>query len=1105
MRRSSSVCIFALLAVHLRAEQPVRAWEAKLTLPTYEIGAPDPNPLFDTGRVYQRAHAPIYPYFILDRLTGKKAPKSYDAVYLENEYVKICVLPELGGRLFSAVDKTNGYDFIYRQTVIKPGLVGMLGAWISGGIEWDLPHHHRATTYMRVSHRIEAQPNGGQTVWVGEIELRHRMKWLIGMTLRQGSSAVEITGRLINRTPVANSFLHFANIAVHANPEYQVIFPPGTEYATNHHKKEFSRWPVSDNVYNNIDFRKGIDVSLWKNHPSPISMFAWGGKGDFVAGYDHGKQAGTVHVGSRHNASGMKFFTWGAGTEGKMWDHQLTDADGPYVELMAGAYSDNQPDYAWIQPYETKTFRGYLYPVQRIGSVKAANGAAALNLEVDQARHSIRLRLLTTSAHPKAAILLRAKSSVLLREAVAVGPGRPIAKDIALPAGVAETDLEVTVSSDGKELIRYRPPVPVKAPWPEVVTPPPPAEKIASVEELYLAAQRMEQFHTAGVDPETYYREALRRDPNDTRVNTALGVRLYRKGSYRDAEELLRTALQRSTHNYTTPKDGETWYYLGLALRAEQKLEAARDAFDRAAWSGAWQAAACFQLAEMAAHAGEPGSALEFLDRSLAANPLNIEAHNLRAILARGGGNRIGPVRETLAIDPLDRWAAGDIASSRAESARDPNPAFETALRQLRAGFPAAAAATLSQLAPEKATNPLWHYYLGYASLQSGDTAGADAAFRAAAATPADYCAPFRPEEEGILRAALERNPKDWLALYLLGNTLFDRQPEPAIEAWERSRALHDQFAPVHRNLALGYWRVRKDYGKAAAAMECAIARNPREPRYLLELDQIQEAARIAPAQRLRMMEKRADVVAMRDDALTRMLSLMLIDRQYDRALEVMEKRSFHMWEGIGKFGIHEPFVDAHLGRGQEHLKAGRHREALADFQAALAYPANLGTPQPLRGARYPEIHYWIGAAWEALGDHAKAKQAYAQAVEKGPVLLSAPRPAAIDQPQVFYCLALALRRIGQTADADRLLEMLLAAGLGQLEDKVQLDFFTPYGEPDPLNVRLGQAHYAIALASQGLGNPGRAAAEFDAALRLRPDIVSAARYLPRRPVTKSE
>ncbi len=204
------------------------------------------------------------------------------------------ILPELGGRIFTGRDKTNGYDFIYRQHVIKPALIGMVGAWISGGVEWNIPHHHRASTFMPVDYRLVENADGSKTVWVGEIELRHRMKWLVGLTLCPDRSYLEVTVKLFNRTPLPHSMLYFANVAVHANADYQVIFPPGTEFGTQHAKTRVR--PLADRPASVTAAwtARGVDVSWWKNHPTPVSIFAWNYEDDFFGGYDHGKQAGIV-------------------------------------------------------------------------------------------------------------------------------------------------------------------------------------------------------------------------------------------------------------------------------------------------------------------------------------------------------------------------------------------------------------------------------------------------------------------------------------------------------------------------------------------------------------------------------------------------------------------------------------------------------------------------------------------------------------------------------------------------------------------------------------------------------------------------------------------
>src|SRR5271157_3732219 len=380
----SCLLLFCAAVLCAAATSPagVTVTEKNIDIPTYLVGDPEPNPMFYFGRQSQGAQAPFYPYPMVDSLSGKKVDKTYKIVYLENEYLRIGILPEIGGRLFEGIDKTNGYNFIYRQHVIKPALIGLIGAWISGGIEWNIPHHHRATTFLPVQYRVEDNGAGGKTVWVGELEIRHRMRWAVGYTLRPGKSYLECSVRILNRTPFANTMLCFANVAVHVNENYQVIFPPHTQFVTYHAKNQFTTWPIATTRYNGADFTRGVDVSWYSNHFSANSMFAWNYEDDFFAGYDHGREAGIISVADHHVVPGKKFWTWGNGPRGRMWDHILTDTDGPYIELMAGAYSDNQPDYSWLQPGETKSFRMYWYPFHGIKGVKHANLEAGVNLEV---------------------------------------------------------------------------------------------------------------------------------------------------------------------------------------------------------------------------------------------------------------------------------------------------------------------------------------------------------------------------------------------------------------------------------------------------------------------------------------------------------------------------------------------------------------------------------------------------------------------------------------------------------------------------------------------------------------------------------------------------
>ena len=276
------------------------------------------------------------------------------------------------------------------------------------------------------------------------------MRWAVGYTLRPGKAYLEASLRMVNRTSSVNTMLCFANVAVSTNENYQVIFPPSTQHATYHFKREFTAWPISTTRYSGADFTKGVDVSWYKNHIASNSFFAWNYQDDFFAGYDHGKEAGIMSVADHNVVPGKKLWTWGNGANGKIWDHALTDDDGPYMELMTGAYSDNQPDYSWLQPYETKTFSMNWYPFRDIGGVKKANIEAAVNLDVKDG--NAKVGFYATSAHAAATVMVKAGGKILLQEKVAIGPGKAYVKQVAVPAGVNEHDVVASLSDGGKEL-----------------------------------------------------------------------------------------------------------------------------------------------------------------------------------------------------------------------------------------------------------------------------------------------------------------------------------------------------------------------------------------------------------------------------------------------------------------------------------------------------------------------------------------------------------------------------------------------------------------------------------------------------------------------------
>ena len=204
----------------------VKAWRETVVIPTYEVGTPEKNPIFLEKRVYQGSSGVVYPYPVIERISDEKVDKEWHAIWIENEYIKVMILPELGGRVQMAYDKIKQRHFVYYNHVIKPALVGLTGPWISGGIEFNWPQHHRPSTYLPVDSTIEENADGSVTVWVSETEKMFHQKGMAGFTLRPGKAYLEIKGQLYNRTNVPQTFLWWANPAVAVNDYYRQISMP---------------------------------------------------------------------------------------------------------------------------------------------------------------------------------------------------------------------------------------------------------------------------------------------------------------------------------------------------------------------------------------------------------------------------------------------------------------------------------------------------------------------------------------------------------------------------------------------------------------------------------------------------------------------------------------------------------------------------------------------------------------------------------------------------------------------------------------------------------------------------------------------------------------
>jgi tetratricopeptide (TPR) repeat protein len=963
----------------------VRAWEEQVVIPTYRVPLPDKNPMFLDKRVYQGSSGKVYPNPFTDRVSDVKDDKIYQAVYLENEYIRLMMLPEIGGRIHIGQDKTNGYDFFYRQNVIRPALVGLLGPWISGGVEFNWPQHHRPSTFMPVEHSIEQHEDGSRTVWLTEHEPMNRMKGSVGICLHPGKAIIEAKVRLYNRTPFVQTFLWWANVGIRVHDQYQAFFPPDVTFVADHAKRAMSRYPIARNFYYGVDYTSGVDISWYKNIPVPTSYMVTKSNYDFFGGYDHGKHAGVVHVANRHISPGKKLWTWGNAEFGYAWDRELTDADGPYIELMAGVFTDNQPDFSWLHPYETRTFSQFWYPIQEIGPAKNANRLVAVNLEGNTVGVCATEPLSLT-------VVLTAGGRTALERRVDLAPGRPFIEAIDSSA----PDLLFRVLDErGNEVIRYRPEPRVETELPPPATEPPPPAEIKSNDELYVTGLHLEQYRHATRYPEAYWEEAVRRDPEDARCNNAMGLLHLRRGSFAKAEQYFRTAIARLTRRNPNPCDGEPFYNLGLTLKYQGRLDEAYAAFYKAAWNQPWQSAAYYALACIDCTRSDLARALKHVDLSLRTNADNEKALLLEALISG----------ETVEEHPFDEQTCLDLALDYAEAGlnRQATELIERFIDRTGSMYPMLLYA-LAHFDPEFDTD------------------------RAAAAPP-DYCFPARIEEMLMLESALAKNPADARAHYYLGNLLYDKhRRDEAIDHWEQSCRLDASFSIPWRNLGIAYFNVRRDAGRAIECYECACEANPDDARLLYEFDQLRKRTGAAPEERLARLAQRRDLVAQRDDLTAELVTLYNQTGQSVRALDLLETRRFHPWEG-GEGLVSGQYVMAHFLLGRECLGRNEPAEALVHFEAARHYPHNLGEGKHLH-TRETHLDYYAGLALAELGRRDEALGAWRAAANSG-------------GDGVFACYRnCALRKLGRESEAVAGFRALGEAADRQLTTEAKIDYF---------------------------------------------------------------
>ncbi len=1000
--------------------------ETIVSIPTYKLAKPEKSPLFIEKRAYQGSTGKVYPLPVTEKIYDEKGERQYKALILENEYIYVMILPELGGRIQRAYDKTNGYDFVYYNHVIKPALVGLAGPWISGGIEFNWPQHHRPSTFSPVDYSYSENEDGSVTAYVGETDRMYGTKSVASITVYPKKAYIEIKGQLYNPTDFPQTFLWWANPAVSVNDNTYSVFPPDVNAVMDHGKRAVSTFPIATGEYYKVDYSKGVDISRYKNIKVPTSYMAAHSDFDFIGNFDEGKNAGLLHIADHHISPGKKQWTWGNGDFGKKWDKNLTDEDGPYIELMTGVYTDNQPDFTWLKPNEEKTFTQYFMPYKAVGRVSNATKDIVIGVNENE------IKVYATGEFKNANISIISNGAEIYSKNVDLSP-----EECFIDTVENLDDYVIRVEHNGKVLCEHEKFVPDEIPIPDPADELKAPKDIDSLEELFLAGQHLEQYRHATRNPADYYLEGLARDNTDIRLNNAYGLLLLRNGLLEKSIPYFKAAIKKQTWRNPNPYNGEVFYNLGVAYELIGDLDNAYDSFFKATWSAETQSNAFFHLACISCKKGDKELALEFLDKCLIGNYHNMKARALKAELM---SNNDAFLNESFEIDrlcfPVLYQYLDKEEFVKAMGGRLVNY-LKLSLDYIQFGLYEKAIDILNLCS---AQSPLVEYYKGYAYSLLNDDENAVSHFEKGEKLSSDYCFPNSIYEMLILEKAIDMLDKSPMANYYLGNLLYDKkQYDRAVKCWEYTTENKQDFALAYRNLSIAYYNKKNDIEKALAAIKKACELEPDNSRFLLEQDQLFAKANISCEERLAVLNQHKDLIEDRDTLCLAYVTLLNKNGRFEEALQILERHVFHVWEG-GEGKVAEQYKISLFALAEKELSNNNFEKAIALAEKTINYPDNFGEGK-LFNVPDNRAHYIIGKCYKALGKNEEANKYFNLAS----VGSTEPEPVRYynDQPSDYiYYIGLAYLELGCKEKARKAFDNLYNFGKKHINDAVDYDFF---------------------------------------------------------------
>jgi tetratricopeptide (TPR) repeat protein len=969
--------------------------ETREVIRTYPFSDPDPVPIFARSSMWGQG-ARLYPYFMFDRFTAEPVDKTWRVLRLSNPYIEVAVLPEVGGKVWGAVDKATGREFLYWNHVLKFRQIALRGPWTSGGIEWNFGVvGHAPWTGTPVDYLVRTNRDGSVSCVVGAMDLPSRTRWSVTVTLPEDSAAFETRSLWVNPTPFSQSYYAWSCAAVETADDLKYIFP-GQWHIGHDYSVPLEPWPVD---------RSGHDLSWYRNNATAgsKSYFTVGEHADFYGGWYEKADAGFGHWSPYEDMPGRKIWIWDLSRSGEIWVDLLTDEDGQYTEPQAGRLL-NQSDHGDFAPGAADRWQEHWFPYHGIGPMSTASPHAVLSAS----RSGDTLDLGIYALRPIAEDLIVSVSGrEVFRESVDLGPGQVWMKDVpltGLPADasfVARLGTKLVYESDPKADDLERP-LRFSAP------------SGRSAEALFLQARGLERERRLSEALEKYL-AAVAEEPLHVRALSRAAELYTRRGEPAKGLEMAGRALSVSMY------DPEANYVYGVAARRLGRFVDAKETLGWAVRSPQFEGVARLQSAEIAVVEKDFERAVELAEEARATGDLDINALEVLAVALRLAGRRAEAGRaldRLLEADPLDHLARFEryLVSRRPEDLETcrslvrnelPHETWvEMAAFYHRLGLTGEAVETL-RAAP---THPNVLYWLAHL-LRDSSPQESDAYLEKASAASPFLVFPFREEEIAVYSWALAARPADWKPKYYLALILWGKgRLVEARDLFEFADGA--DFAPFY--IARGSFFERTEPGRAAADLRKAIEIDPSNwrARHALTaflLRQAQEDEALAAARRA-VADHPAEVALQVDLA-----RALLAAGEPHEAATVLDRVAALPYEGATD--IHGLYVRTHVGIGLAAMKTRAWAEAIRALELSKLYPEKLGTGAPF----HPDTRmqdYLIALCLDRMGEKQKAA-----------ALLESVREYTLtywDESQPYaYFGGLVLQKLGRREDRIRARELL--------------------------------------------------------------------------------